>query len=242
MKKQFKAAIFDLDGVITQTAVLHAKSWKMMFDEYNKLRKNEGRKDFEPFSDEEDYSDFIDGMPRESGVRNFLKSRNIEIPEGKPSDQPGKESIYGLGNLKNNYYLELLKDGKIEILEENVERVKEWRSLGMKTAIVSSSKNCKEILKATGLEDLFDVRVDGKISEERNIPGKPAPDIFLSAAEELGVKPQDALVVEDSKAGVEAGKKGNFALVVGIEYNNNKNELLKRGADVVVKNLGELEL
>lgn len=239
MDHKVKAAIFDLDGVITETASLHAKAWKKMFDAYNEKRKEKGKETFEKFSIEEDYPVHIDGIPRYDGVKEFLKSRDIELPYGSPEDDPEQETICGLGNWKNEIFNKVIDEEGVPVLEKNVEKVKEWRKQGLKTAIISSSKNCKKMLEKAGLEHLFDVRVDGVVSAERNIEGKPAPDIFLEAAKELNVKPAECIVIEDALSGVEAGSKGNFYLVIGINNNNRKEKMLKAGADTVVNNLQE---
>lgn len=239
-KNHIEAAIVDLDGVITRTASRHAQAWKEMFDLYNRGRAENGAETFRTFSIEGDYPKYIDGIPRYDGVKNFLKSRNISLPYGKPDDEAGKETICGLGNWKNQIFLQIIEREGVEIFDENVEVVREWKKGGMKTAIISSSKNCKRILEAAGLDKLFEVRVDGVISQERNIKGKPDPDIFLEAARELNVTPDHALVVEDSLAGVEAGKLGNFHLVVGIINKAGKTALLDKGADEAVETLEEL--
>ncbi len=242
MKYPIKAAIFDLDGVITKTAEQHTRAWKLAFDEYNSRRKKEGKEPFQPFSPKEDYKRFIDGIPRYDGVYNFLQSRGIDLPRGTRDDDQDEETICGIGNLKNNIYQNLISEEGVQVLEKNVERIKAWKEEGIKTAVISSSKNCQKILELTGVSDLFEVRVDGITSEEKNIPGKPAPDIFLTAAKELGVTPQEALIVEDAQAGIEAGRKGNFRLVIGIKNASNEKELLDKGADRVVDNLQELHL
>lgn len=242
MKYAIKAAIIDLDGVLTKTAAQHSKAWKMTFDEYNSRRKESGKETFAPYNLEVDYPKYIDGIPRYDGVSQFLKSRGIDLPFGSPQDEVTAETICGIGNQKNEIYLKLIAEEGVEVYKENVEQIRSWKNNGIKTAVISSSKNCKNILETAGLEDLFEIRVDGIISEERNIPGKPEPDIFLEAAKELGVKPQEALIVEDAQAGVEAGKKGNFRLVVGIKNASNQEELLQKGADVVVGNLQELKI
>lgn len=239
---KLQAAIIDLDGVITKTAVQHAKAWKKMFDEYNEQRKAEGKEAYSSFTIEDDYPMYIDGIPRNDGVREFLKSRDIKLPEGTDDDRPGKETVYGLGNWKNEIFHEIIRQEGVDVFEYNIEAIKSWKKQGMKTAVISSSKNCKAILEATGLEHLFHVRVDGITSVERNIKGKPAPDIFLEAAKDLNVNPENALIVEDSRAGVEAGKKGGFGLIVGIGNGQEKKELLNRGADIVVKNLKDLKM
>ena len=242
MRYAIKAAIIDLDGVVTKTAVLHSKAWEKTFEQYNFRRNHEGKEAFKPYDPEVDYPKYIDGIPRYEGVEQFLKSRNIELPKGLSTDNIKEETVCGLGNLKNKLYLELIEKEGVTVFEENVAQIKAWKQQGIKTAIISSSKNCQMILKKAGLEDLFQVRVDGIVSEKKNIPGKPAPDIFLQAAEELGAEPQESLIVEDAQAGVEAGKKGNFRLVIGIENASNSEDLLKKGADVVVGNLQELNI
>lgn len=242
MKYALRAAIIDLDGVLTQTASQHARAWKMVFEEYNNRRRENGLEQFQPFSIEEDYPKYIDGIPRFDGVSAFLKSRNIELPYGSSEDGNNLETVCGVGNQKNSIYQKLISEEGVKTFEQNVETIRSWKEKGLRTAVISSSKNCKKILELAGLTDLFEVRVDGIISEEKNIPGKPAPDIFLEAARQLDVPPQEALIVEDAQAGVEAGKKGNFRLIVGIKNASNETELLEKGADVVVNNLKELDL
>lgn len=242
MDHKVKAAIFDLDGVITETASLHAKAWKKMFDAYNEKRKEQGKDTYKSFSIEEDYPVHIDGIPRYDGVQEFLKSQDIELPYGSPDNGPDKETVCGLGNWKNEIFNEVIEAEGVPVLEKNVEKVKEWRQNGLKTAIISSSKNCKKLLEKAGLEHLFDVRVDGMVSAERNIKGKPAPDIFLEAAKDLNVKPEECIVIEDALSGVEAGSKGNFHLVIGINNDNRKEGMLKAGADTVVNNLQEFHM
>ena len=242
MKYAIEAAIFDLDGVLTKTAAQHARAWKMAFDDYNSTRQANGQDLFKPFSIEVDYPKFIDGIPRYDGVLAFLRSRNIELPYGSPEDDKNQETICGIGNLKNEYYQMLISEEGVEVLERNVETIRSWKEKGIKTAVISSSRNCRKILELAGLSGLFEVRVDGITSEEKNIPGKPAPDIFLEAARQLEVPPQEALIVEDAQAGVEAGKKGEFRLVIGIKNASNEQELLEKGADLVVNDLKELDL
>lgn len=242
MSQDIKAAIFDLDGVITETASLHARAWKQMFDAYNEERRKKKESTYKEFSIAEDYTVYIDGKPRYKGVQSFLDSRRIEIPYGDPDDEPGKETICGLGNQKNELFHNIIDKEGVHIIEKNVQKLKEWRSKGLKTAIISSSKNCKKILEAAGAEHLFDVRIDGVISRERNLKGKPDPDIFLEAARELNVRPEESIVIEDALAGVEAGSKGNFKIVIGINNNNQRGQMLKKGADVVVQNLEEYDL
>jgi trehalose 6-phosphate phosphatase len=242
MKQTFQAAIIDLDGVVTRTATQHARAWKIMFDIYNETRKRVGGEAYREFTVRDDYPQYIDGIPRYDGVREFLSSREIELPYGHPDDTAGKETICGLGNLKNRIFLEVIKKEGVEIFKKNIQQIRKWKEQGLKTAVISSSKNCRQILDATGLTTLFDTRVDGITSVERNIKGKPAPDIFLEAARELGVQPAEALVAEDSLAGVAAGKEGMFGLVIGVDNGSGAKELRRRGADIVVSNLQEVEL
>jgi alpha,alpha-trehalase len=237
-----KAAIFDLDGVITQTASVHAEAWKEMFDQYNDHRKQNGQKPFPAFSIQKDYPKFIDGMPRYDGVANFMKNRAIDLPEGNPSDKPGMDTICSLGNLKNEIFLRKIENHGARIIEPNVRVAEKWKRSGLKTAIVSSSKNCRKILKSAGLEHLFEVRVDGVDSAERNLNGKPAPDIFLEAAEELGFYANESIIIEDSLAGIEAGKKGKFKYVIGIGHGEISEKMKEMGADKVVHNLEDLDI
>ncbi len=237
-----QAAICDLDGVITQTATLHARAWKTMFDEYNQQRENAGKPNFHRFSIESDYLKYLDGMPRYDGVENFLKSRSISLPQGDETDSSGKETISGLGNRKNEIYQQLIKTEKVEYFEKNVAQIRQWKTQGIKLAVISASKNCKQILKATGLTDLFEVRVDGVVAAERDLSGKPAPDIFLEAAKELGVEPSRALIVEDSIAGIKAGKAGGFQRVIAIAPSNRHQEMINYGATDAVENLQQVNL
>ncbi|WP_037374213.1 trehalose-phosphatase [Salinimicrobium xinjiangense] len=242
MKYLIKAAITDLDGVITQTAGQHKKAWKKTFDGYNERRKKEGKESFLPFTDE-DYARHIDGIPRYDGVKNFLASRGLDLPFGSPKDQPDRESVCGIGNLKNLVFGKVVAEEGVQVNQKNVEQLRAWKEQGIRIGLISSSRNCRKILRIAGLENgLFDTVVDGNTSAERNFPGKPAPDIFLEAAKELQVKPKEALIIEDALAGVEAGKNGNFRLVIGIENASSKEELLEHGAQFAVKNLQELEI
>ncbi len=237
-KSAYRAAILDLDGVITQTARLHAQAWKQMFDDYLQKRSPA---DFVPFDQNTDYRNYIDGKPRYDGVRSFLESRGIELAEGNPEDAPGKETICGLGNRKNQLFLDLLEKKGVETYTDTVTQIRQWRQQGVKIAVISSSRNCTAILQTAGLLSLFDAKVDGVDSARLKLKGKPAPDIFLQAAQELGVEPQEAIVIEDAIAGVEAGRGGNFALVVGVDRNGNAESLREHGADMVVQDLRELK-
>ncbi|MEJ8804554.1 beta-phosphoglucomutase family hydrolase [Pontibacter sp. H249] len=234
-EKSIKTLIFDLDGVITQTAKVHAKAWKKMFDDYLVKRGTREGKAYTPLIIETDYRQYIDGIPRYNGVRNFLASRGITLPEGTPEDEAGTETVTGLGNLKNVYFQELVQQGGVQVYADTIAWVKQQRKNGLKTAVISASKNCKAILAAANLEHLFDARVDGVEAIKRNLKGKPAPDVFLEAANELKTTPAEAAIFEDAIAGVEAGKAGAFALVVGVDRTNDASELLKHGADVVLQ-------
>nr|WP_262921658.1 trehalose-phosphatase [Pontibacter ruber] len=233
--KHIKALILDLDGVITQTARVHAQAWKRMFDDYLRKRGQQEGRQYEPLSIETDYRKYIDGIPRYDGVRNFLESRNILLPEGTPEDAPGKETVAGLGNLKNVYFQELVQKGGVEAYPDTVAWLKQQRRRGLRTAVISASKNCRAILAAAGLENLFEVRVDGIVSAKLGLKGKPAPDIFLEAARQLGVQTQEAAVFEDALAGVQAGRAGGFALVVGVDRTGDAAALKEQGADLVIQ-------
>ncbi len=234
-KKQFDAVLFDLDGVITQTAKVHAASWKQLFDEY--LAKRSKGKDWKPFDISTDYVRYVDGKPRYEGVKSFLESRGIDLPRGTPEDPPDAETICGLGNRKNGYFQERLKKDGVTVYESAVVLIRLLRENGLKTAVVTSSKNGKAVLEIAGLEDLFDTRVDGTHIEREGLKGKPDPDIFLKAAGELGTSPQRAVVFEDAESGVAAGKKGGFGLVIGVNRTGHGDELLRRGADRIVTDL-----
>ena len=227
---QYKAVILDLDGVITQTARLHALAWKQMFDDY--LPEQQA-----PFSLKSDYYTYVDGKPRYDGVRSFLESRGIELPQGSPEELPEKKTICGLGNRKNEIFLEMLEKEGVETYPDTVEQICYWREQGVKIAVISSSRNCKAVLKAAGLTEVFDVKVDGVDSERLDLQGKPEPDIFWQAAHQLGVEPKQAIVVEDAIAGVEAGRAGGFKLVVGVVRDGNSEALRSHGADLVVRDL-----
>ncbi|CAN5454355.1 trehalose-phosphatase [soil metagenome] len=236
--QNIEAAIFDLDGVITSTASVHSMAWKKMFDEY--LSKKE--EDFTPFNIETDYLKYVDGKPRYEGVKSFLSSRSIELDYGDSEDTPDTESICGLGNKKNSIFQQLLSEKGFEIFEDAVKQIKNWRKKGIKTAIVSSSKNCKKVLDLAMLNDLFDIRIDGLISEELKLQGKPNPDIFFEAAKMLQVSPSKTVIFEDAIAGVEAGKNGKFKYVVGVQKKATNEKLIEHGADVIINNFDELDL
>ncbi|GAA5033280.1 hydrolase [Marivirga lumbricoides] len=237
LNQNFEAVILDMDGVITQTARLHAKAWKKMFDDF--LQSRDGA-DFKPLNLDKDYNTFIDGIPRFDGVRSFLKSRNISLPEGGPDEDGQEPSVYSLGMRKNEIFLGLLKKEGVHVYEDTIQTVKKWKKEGLKIAVISSSKNAEYILDSAGVQNLFDVRVDGVISEKEGLSGKPAPDIFLEAAALLGAAPEKTIVVEDAIAGIKAGKSGGFGLVVGVARKGEASEMEDAKADIVVKQLTEI--
>jgi len=234
------ACLFDMDGVVTQTAVVHAAAWKEMFDEFLRQRAESTGTEFVPFDAHHEYDAYVDGKPRLNGTRAFLESRGIELPEGKPDDPPGTPTIYGLSNRKNDLVLAKLSAGGVKVYEGTVTYIRSVQEKGIATAIVSSSANTKLILDSAGLADLFDVRIDGLIAKERGLRGKPAPDTFLAAARALAVDPAAAAVFEDALAGVEAGRAGGFGCVVGVDRAGQAEALRQHGADVVVSDLADL--
>jgi beta-phosphoglucomutase family hydrolase len=233
------AVIFDLDGVITDTASVHEAAWKRIFDSYLRERAEREGEPFEPFTGD-DYRRYVDGIPRYDGVRNFLASRGVALPAGEPDDPPGRETACGIGNRKNQEFLSVLAEEGAEAFPSSVELVRELRRRGVPTAIISASRNCREVLDSVGIGDLFDARVDGVEAKALGLPGKPDPAVFEEAARRLGVEPGRAAVVEDAVAGVEAGRRGGFALVVGVARRDDGPELAGAGADLVVTDLAEL--
>ncbi|MFF1718166.1 beta-phosphoglucomutase family hydrolase [Streptomyces sviceus] len=236
LPEEIKACLFDLDGVVTRTAVVHAAAWKEMFDAF--LREREGEH-FRPF-DDHDYDKYVDGLPRADGVRTFLTSRGIELPDGNPDDPPGAETVHGLGNRKNALVLEKIRTDGVEAYDDTLTYIRAARARGLRTAIVSSSANCRDVLRAIDAEDLFDVRVDGVVAAERGLPGKPHPDTFLAAAHDLGLDAPRSAVFEDALAGMDAGRAGGFGYVVGLDRVGQADALYEHGADIVVKGLAEL--
>jgi beta-phosphoglucomutase family hydrolase len=239
-RTRYDAVLFDLDGVITDTASLHAACWKQMFDEYLRGRAAQAGEDFRPFDIVRDYRLYVDGKPRSDGVRDFLGSRSILLPEGTPDDPPEAETVGGLGNRKNTLVNRAIEDTGVEPYNGSVKLIHQLRRQGFKVAIVTSSRNCDIVLRAAKLEALFDVRVDGNTIHTQHLGGKPAPDMFLAAARLLGVDPARAVVVEDALSGVQAGSNGNFGLVIGVARKGNAAELRHHGAHVVVNDLAEL--
>ena len=234
------ACLFDMDGVVTQTAVVHAAAWKEMFDDFLRERAKSTGTEFVPFDPHADYDAYVDGKPRLDGTRAFLESRGIELPEGTPDDPPGTPTVNGLSNRKNDLVLaKLAKDG-VPVYDGTITYIHAVRERGIATAIVSSSANTKQALDSAGIADLFDVRVDAQFAKEHGLRGKPAPDTFLAAAKALNVPADHAVVFEDALAGVAAGHAGHFALVVGVDRVGQAKELKEHGADVVVEDVADL--
>jgi beta-phosphoglucomutase family hydrolase len=234
-----EAWLFDLDGVLTDTASVHDAAWKVTFDEFLSRRAGKGAL-FTPFDPVADYEQFVDGEPRLDGVRSFLSSRGIHLPEGGPEDGPECETVTGVGRRKNDLVLRMLAEGGVNAFPGSVALVRALREDGRRLAVVSASENCAAVLEAAGIADLFDLRVDGRLTSEQGLAGKPAPDTYLYAARELGIEPGCAAVVEDAPAGVASGRAGHFGLVVGVSRGATADELLRSGADVVVSDLAEL--
>ncbi|MGV9556908.1 HAD family hydrolase [Streptomyces sp. NPDC003522] len=232
-----QACLFDLDGVVTRTAVVHAAAWKETFDAFLRERDGAGHR---PFDSSHDYDEFVDGRPRADGVRTFLASRGIRLPEGSPDDPPDAATVHGLGNRKNELLLARIRADGVEAYGSTLAYLRAARARGLRTAVVSSSANTRDVLRSIGAEDLFEVRVDGVVAAERDLPGKPHPDTFLAAARELGVAPDRAAVFEDALAGMDAGRAGHFGYVVGVDRVGQRDALYAHGADVVVKDLADL--
>lgn len=235
-----RACLFDLDGVLTRTADVHAEAWKRMFDGFLTARAERTGEPFRPFALPADYAAHVDGRLRLDGVRGFLASRGIELPEGDPDDPPEADTVNGLGTRKNALVLDVLQNAGVGVYEQSVRYVRAVGEAGLPRAVVSASKNCAAVLAAAGLTDLFDVRVDGVVADAAGLRGKPAPDMFLAAAAELGVEPGRAAVYEDAVAGVAAGRAGAFGWVVGVDRLGHAAALTEAGADIVVTDLGEL--
>ncbi|WP_433373522.1 HAD family hydrolase [Actinoplanes sp. CA-142083] len=234
------ACLFDLDGVLTQTALVHNAAWKQTFDAFLQTWSAQHGQEFVPFDSGADYHDYVDGRPRADGVRTFLASRGITLPEGTPDDGPDQLTVNGLGNKKNILVLQKIKEGAVQVYEGSVEYLKAARDAGLRRAVVSASANCKDVLEAAGIADLIEERVDGVTAREQNLPGKPAPDTFLYGAKLLGLPPEACAVFEDAQAGVAAGRAGHFGIVVGVDRVGQRAALVEHGADIVVTDLSEL--
>jgi beta-phosphoglucomutase family hydrolase len=236
----FDAVVFDMDGVVTQTATVHAAAWKALFDAFLEERAQRSGEPFRPFDVESDYLPYVDGKARYDGVRDFLASRGVELPWGDPADPPDAETVCGLGNRKNDYFLRAVAQQGVRPFPTTVALIHQLHKAGVRTAIISASKNTSAILDAAGVRDLFAAQVDGTVAEQLGLPGKPDPAVFVEAARRLGIAPPRAVVVEDAEAGVEAGHRGGFGLVVGVDRAGHAAALREHGADVVVKDLGEV--
>jgi beta-phosphoglucomutase family hydrolase len=234
-----RAFLFDLDGVLTKTALVHKQAWKEMFDAYLRGRAERSGEPFREF-DQHDYDEYVDGKPRRDGVRSFLASRGIELPEGSRDDPPGADTVTGLGNRKNEIVLGLIRQGGVEPYDGSVRYVEAARDAGLRRAVVSSSTNCRDVLRAAGIEQLFEAVIDGLVAEREGLRGKPAPDTFLAGARALGAEPARCAVFEDALAGVEAGRAGDFGFVVGVDRTGQAEQLRAHGADIVVEDLAEL--
>ena len=235
-----RACLFDLDGVLTDTASVHKKAWKSMFDSYLRERADRTAEAFVEFDIADDYLTYIDGKKREDGVRAFLSARGITLPEGDPDDDPSAETVNGLGNRKNDLFHQTIREDGVKVFEGSRRYLEAVADAHLGVAVVSSSANTREVLEVTGLDKFVQQRVDGVTMREENIEGKPAPDSFLRAGQLLGVKPSEAAVFEDALAGVEAGKRGNFGCVVGVDRVGQAEALRRNGASVVVTDLAEL--
>jgi beta-phosphoglucomutase family hydrolase len=235
-----RGCLFDLDGVLTKTAKVHDAAWKEMFDDYLRERSRRTGEPFVPFDPVADYDDYVDGKPRADGTRSFLESRGIHLPEGSDDDPPDAETVHGLGNRKNEILLRKIREDGVEAYPGSVAYLRAVKEAGLPRAVVSSSANCRDVLVAAGIEDMFDARIDGVVAGQQHLRGKPAPDTFLAGAKALGLEPAAATVFEDALAGVAAGRAGGFGFVVGVDRVGQAEALKEHGADVVVKDLAEL--
>ena len=234
------ACLFDLDGVLTQTALVHNAAWKQTFDDFLKAWSERHGQPYVPFDSGADYHDYVDGRPRADGVRTFLASRGITLPEGSPADGPDAETVNGIGNRKNELVLQKIREGAVQVYPGSVEYLKAAKAAGLRRAVVSASANCRDVLEAAGIAELIEARVDGVTARAEHLPGKPAPDTFLYAAKLLDTAPENCAVFEDAQAGVAAGKAGGFGIVVGVDRVGQADALLRNGADIVVEDLSDL--
>ena len=235
-----RACLFDLDGVLTDTASVHAAAWKQMFDDYVRARAERDGTPFRPFDVKDDYGPYVDGRPRLDGTRGFLESRDIHLPDGSPDDPVGTETLWGLSTRKNDLVQEKIRTVGVDVYPGSVRYLHAVKDAGLLAACVSSSANAAQVLDVAGLAAFIDHRVDGVVAKQRGLPGKPAPDTFLAAAADLGVPKEQAVVFEDALAGVESGRAGGFGYVVGVDRVGHAAALREHGADVVVQDLGEL--
>lgn len=234
------ACLFDLDGVLTDTAAVHAAAWKQTFDEFLRERAKREGHEFVPFDPQRDYLEYVDGKPRGAGVRDFLASRGVTLPDGAPDDPPDAATINGVGSRKNRELLRRIREDGVEVFEGSRRYLEAARAAGLRRAVVSSSANTENVLEVTGLAQYVELRVDGVTIREEHLAGKPDPDTFLTAARRLGVEPSEAAVFEDAIAGVQAGRAGGFGMVIGVDRTGQAAELRENGASVVVSDLAEL--
>jgi beta-phosphoglucomutase family hydrolase len=235
-----RGCLFDLDGVLTQTAKVHDAAWKETFDAFLREQARQTGQPFVPFDPVADYDEYVDGKPRADGVRSFLTSRGITLPEGNDDDPPSAQTVHGIGNRKNEIVLRRIRDDGVETYEGSVRYVKAAQEAGLRRAVVSSSANTGDVLASAGIADLFEARVDGVVAQQEHLRGKPAPDTFLAGAHALGLPPPAAVVFEDALAGVAAGRAGGFGFVVGVDRVGQADALKAHGADIVVTDLAEL--
>ena len=240
LPEKVQACLFDLDGVLTDTASVHTKAWKAMFDAYLSQRAKSTGEKFVPFDEAADYRQYVDGKKREDGVRSFLSSRGIQLPDGSPDDPDDADTVYGLGNRKNDMFQKVLHDDGVEVFDGSRRYLEAASAAGLGIAVVSSSANTREVLEITGLDQFVQQRVDGVTLRDEHIAGKPAPDSYLRGAQLLDVAADAAAVFEDALSGVQAGRAGNFGFVVGVDRVGQADALRQNGADVVVTDLAEL--
>ena len=234
------ACLFDLDGVLTQTALVHNAAWKQTFDQFLQAWSEQHGQPYVPFDSGRDYHEFVDGRQRADGVRTFLASRGITLPEGSPDDGPDADTVNGVGNRKNILVLQKIKEGAVQVYPGSVDYLRAAKEAGLRRAVVSASANCRDVLEAAGIADLLEERVDGVVARERHLPGKPAPDTFWYGAELLDTPRKNCVVFEDALAGVAAGRAGDFGFVVGVDRVGQADALRANGADIVVQDLSEL--
>jgi beta-phosphoglucomutase family hydrolase len=237
---QSRGCLFDLDGVLTQTARVHAAAWKEMFDHFLRERAQRTGEPFVPFDPVADYDKYVDGKPRDDGTRSFLRARGIDLPEGSDSDPPGTSTVAALSSQKNQIVLRKIADGGVQVYPGSIRYLHAVAEAGLRRAVVTSSANAASVLKAAGISDEFDAVVDGLVAKREGLAGKPAPDIYRYAARELGITPSEGVVYEDALAGVAAGRAGHFGFVVGVDRVGQADALREAGADIVVKDLAEL--
>ncbi len=238
---RYRGLIFDMDGVVTRTATVHARAWKETFDPLLQSLAETGATAYQPFDEHGEYLAHVDGLPRQEGVRRFLASRGLELPEGADDDPPEANTVHGVGRRKDERIQQLLREEGVPVFADFEARISAWRAAGLRTAIVSSSRNCAAMISAAGIRRCFDTRVDGEVSRELGLHGKPHPDIFLEAARRLGLEPAECVVFEDAEAGVRAAAAGGFGLVIGVARHGDPERLLEHGAHVAIETITELD-